>query len=156
MACCNLYFLCLRDCVCIVCYLFSMHMTLNANPERASVWSWRTSSSLSQVSAGLSGSPRSPLCETLVSQSSFQAHRCLSSFLLSAFSHSLPLQIHGLHEEHSSWSVTESLLAENSVFSRKVCFLCPKIALLEILLLSFFMYPMLALSFLPLLLKHCS
>lgn len=87
---------------------------------------------------------------------SFQAHRCLSSFLLSAFSHSLPLQIHGLHEEHSSWSVTESLLAENSVFSRKICFLCPKIALLEILLLSFFMYPMLALSFLPLLLKHCS
>lgn len=91
---------------------------------------------------------------------SFQAHLCLSSFLLSAFSHSLPLQIHGLHEEHSSWPVTQSLLAENSVFSRKVCFLCPKIALLEILLLSFvfffFMYPMLALSFLPLPLKHCS
>lgn len=71
LACCNLYFLCLRDCVCILCYLFSMHMALNANPERACVWSWSTSSSFSQVSAGLSGSPRSPLCETLVSQSPF-------------------------------------------------------------------------------------
>lgn len=58
----------------------------------------------------------------------------------SALSHSLPLQIHGLYEEHSSWPVTQSLLAENSVFSRKVCFLCPKIALFEILLLSLFFF----------------
>lgn len=119
-----------------------MHMALNANPERASVWSYSTSSSFSHVLAELLGSPRFPLCETLWSPRvrSFQAHLCLSSFLLSVFSHSLPLQIHGLHEEHSSWPVTQSLLTENSVFSKKVCFLCPKIALLEILLLSFFFF----------------